>query len=64
MLFAAYELKEQGIISDETWGIRANQYARFLENSSLGELYRQTSRLCYPEQFFIEIESYIGDDDI
>ena len=62
VLFSAYELKEQGIISEETWGIRAKLFAGFFDNENFRVGY-ESNREFYPEDFFREIETYYETDD-
>ncbi len=57
VLFSAYELKEQGIITEETWGIRARLFVGFFDNEFFRVGY-ESNREFYPEDFFREIESY------
>ncbi len=57
VLYATYELRKDGVISDELWDHNARQFAGFLRIPSYRKIYERFSRHLYPEEFFVEIES-------
>ena len=61
LLYATYELRNSGIVSEAVWDHNANWFATFLETPQILEFYETYSRHVYPEDFFLEIESRIGD---
>ena len=61
VLYATYEPRNEGIISEEVWALNARYFALMLETPSVRELYENYSRFVYPEEFFLALESHISD---
>lgn len=62
MLYAAYELRQQDVISEAVWQQHAKYFAAFLANPNYREFFDATMRSIYPEAFFVAIENHIPAD--
>ena len=61
LLFATYELRNKGVVSEELWVHNARYFAWFLEDPSYRQHYNQFNRDIFPEEFFLALESHIDD---
>jgi hypothetical protein len=61
LLFATYELRNKGVVSEATWEHNALYFAGFLENPNFRDHYEKYSRDTFPEEFFLAIEEHIGE---
>lgn len=59
LLYATYELRQKGIVSDELWRQNARYFAAFLKIPGYRQIYQTHSRQVYPEEFFVAIEASI-----
>ncbi len=62
LLFATYELRNQGVVSEATWEHNARIFTYYLASPNFRDLYEKWSRDTFPEEFFLAIEEHIGED--
>jgi hypothetical protein len=61
LLYATYELRNRGIVTEAVWDQNAKYFALMLETPNIRDFYENYSRFVYPEDFFLAIESHIED---
>ena len=61
LLFATYELRNKGVVSEATWEHNARYFANFLVSPNFRDHYEKFSRDTFPEEFFLAIEEHIGE---
>jgi hypothetical protein len=61
LLFATYELRNKGVVSEATWEHNARYFAYFLATPNFRDHYEKYSRDVFPDEFFLAIEEHIGE---